>query len=159
MSNDGSRTVWRNVARRGEVGARPGAGWRRLIAALLAASTVGGGDATLAQVSPPKSYSDYYSQQRKQTHSSYMTPRQYTYNKYFYQNPAVSPYSNLLRPTSPYVPKYQTYVQPEIQRRAATPQSQPYLPGSPNTGALQPRLPTGTQYHNKYYANRGQLPR
>lgn len=102
----------------------------------------------------PKSYSDYYREQRQQTHTGYMTPRQYTYNKYFYHNPAISPYSNLMRPASPYVPKYQTYVQPEIQRRSAAAQNY-----APSPGSLQPRAPIGNQYHNKYYANNGQLPR
>lgn len=107
---------------------------------------------TAQTTAQPRSYTDYYHQHRQQTHTTYMTPRQYTYNKYFAQNPAISPYSNLVRPTSPYVPKYQTYVQPEIQRRAA--QQMPHVQPQ-----MQPRAPVGSQYHNKWYANGGQLPR
>jgi len=68
---------------------------------------------------PRTSYSDYYSQQLRNYRRPPQSARQYTIDNYFYQNPAVSPYSNLMRRGDSYVNNYYQYVLPEQQRRAA----------------------------------------
>lgn len=68
-----------------------------------------------AQFAP---YSDFYNRQLKVSSARpNVNPGRYTYDKYFYNRPSVSPYSNLLRPTGPYVNNYFQYVRPEEQRR------------------------------------------
>lgn len=140
----------------------PGRTWlpgcRRPLASVAAALFSAGIVATAgAQTGMPKpqSYTDFYKQQRQQTHTTYMTPRQYTYNKYFYHNPAISPYSNLMRPTGQYTPKYQTYVRPEQQRRAA--QAQPQLVQQPSLRPA-PQSQKSSPYYSKYF-NNGMMPR
>lgn len=103
--------------------------------------------AATAQLSTPETYSGYYSNTLQQYRRPPVDPRRYTYDKYFYHSPAVSPYMNLLRQSNPYVPAYQTYVRPELERRSRTAQS---LVSAPQTHHP-------SSYYNGWYGNRQAL--
>ncbi len=68
-----------------------------------------------------QSYADFYNRQLQESYTRpNVSPSRYTYDRYFYKKPSVSPYSNLLRPTGPYANNYYQYVRPEQQRREQT---------------------------------------
>jgi hypothetical protein len=71
--------------------------------------------------SAQQSYSDYYRKSLKQTGGGLGTESssRYLYDKYFYHNPAVSPYLNLARGDTMSGTSYQAYVKPELARREA----------------------------------------
>lgn len=98
-------------------------------------------------------YSDYFRQNTQQSRTRpYVSPGRYTYDRMFYRNPAVSPYSNLLRPSGEYTNNYFHYVRPELKRRSI--QSQPPSRfNSPRTSAV----PRNNPYVNQYFSNRSAL--
>jgi len=118
-----------------------------------------------AQVPQRTTYSNYYRQQYELTHAPPKSAANYTINNYYYHNKNISPYLNLVRPSSSYVPRYQAFVQPELERRARlqqpanvgqrlpNPSAQPkysQMPSSsaiPNYGGPAAR----PQYHNQWY--------
>lgn len=103
-----------------------------------------------AQYQPPPTYSDYYRDQYKTTRLPPKTTYNYTIDKYYYHNENLSPYLNLTRRASPYTPKYQTFVQPEVQRRERQQQAarqRPTYQSIPNLGGPAPR----SQYHDHWY--------
>lgn len=119
--------------------------WLALAFALLV-----GASAVKSQVSTqPRTYSDWYDKQLREARPGATSPRRYTYDKYYYHNPAVSPYSNLMRPGVAGGTAYQTYVVPEQQRRQQTAQRQQQArrttPSAPATGR------TPSHYHNHWY--------
>ena len=70
-------------------------------------------------VTPPQSYSDYYSNSLKTYQRPPVNAQDYTIQKYFYQRPTLSPYLNLTRRPSTVGPgNYFQYVLPEVERRA-----------------------------------------
>jgi len=122
---------------------------------LLAATASG-------QMRPVNSYADFYKNETSQRTSIWTlsNPQQYTYNKYFYNRPSVSPYSNLMRPFNPYVPAYQTYVVPEQKRRAYQRAKQHPMQASPiRTAQAKPtkirRGQLSSNYYNLWYGRGG----
>ena len=105
---------------------------RRLIAAL--AAVLGSCDVAVAQFQQNKSYSDYYREQYQTTRAVPKSAMNYTIDKYYYHNKNISPYLNLVRPTSSYNPRYQSLVKPEVQRRQQA-QQQAIRPTAPNYSA------------------------
>lgn len=85
--------------------------------AIIATVFITMSDSALGQLSNNKSYSDYYSKNLSTYHRPSNSPAQYTFDKYFYNRPSVSPYSNLNRRTNGYTNSYQAYVVPEKKRR------------------------------------------
>ena len=74
---------------------------------------------TQYQPNPPKNYSDYYTRDTSRTYKRPPTDvRQYTFDKYYYHNPNISPYLNLARHNR-YGNNYYQRVLPEQQRREA----------------------------------------
>jgi hypothetical protein len=105
---------------------------------------------TQAQYQPPPTYSDYYRDQYKTTRLPPRSTYNYTIDKYYAHNENLSPYLNLTRRASPYTPKYQTFVQPEVQRREREQQAarqRPTYQSIPNLGGPAPR----SQYHDHWY--------
>jgi hypothetical protein len=89
---------------------------RKLVAAL--AAVLGACEVAAAQYQQNKSYSDYYREQYQTTRNVPKSAMNYTIDKYYYHNKNISPYLNLVRPTSSFNPRYQSLVEPEVQRRA-----------------------------------------
>jgi len=127
------------------------------------------------QLGKPKSYSDYYKSAYGQTLSPAraVNPARYTADKYFYKNPAISPYSNLTRRSGPSVNNYQAYVRPEQKRRTQERIGQiqsdprraallrPQIEGVQKTmGGARSSRPTSRSvnpYHNQWYGGRQQM--
>lgn len=86
---------------------------RRWIAATWAIQSLIWGVACRAQ--GPQNYGQYY-QQHARVQPNVGTSR-YLYDRYFYQNSAVSPYMSLSRPGTGAATGYQAFVAPELQRR------------------------------------------
>ena len=112
-----------------------------------------------AQFSPKQSYSDYFKRQVTTYRAPSVNPARTTFDRYFYKNPAVSPYTNLMRPNRTGVPNYQAYVKPELQRRANQRASLPTIgPSAPRVGfQTTTRSRTSqrpSQYFNHYYGGR-----
>ena len=128
--------------------------YRFLFAAVIVVAPYG---TSGAQVQPrtPQSYSNYYVQQRQQSRSPAraVNPATYTYNRMYYHNPAVSPYSNLLRPSGAYTNNYFTYVKPEQQRRAQAAAQQRQLPTRSPTGVRAARAQASGGNLPGYYQN------
>lgn len=118
-----------------------------------------------AQFQQPTSYSNYYRQQYELTHAPPKSAVNYTINNVYYHNKNISPYLNLVRPSSSYVPRYQAFVQPELERRARLQQPANIGQRLPNPSA-QPKysqMPSSLaipdyggpsarpQYHNTWY--------
>jgi hypothetical protein len=120
------------------------------IAALVVGLT--GADAQ-AQYQRNQSYADQYREQYEKTRTIPKSTVNYTIDKYFYHNPTISPYLNLVRPANQYTPRYQTYVKPELQRRQKQ-QVQQRAAFSPAVSYGSPSLKR-TQYHDHWYG--GQL--
>lgn len=112
---------------------------RKCVLFVSAAVVCGGSSLSRAQYQQPRSYTDYYREQYQLTHAPPKTARNYTIDKYYYHNKNISPYSNLVRPSG-YMPQYQAYVQPEVQRRARQQQAMgprrmtPTYTAAPNYG-------------------------
>jgi hypothetical protein len=70
---------------------------------------------TFAQATP--NYGAYFSQSAGLRGAE--SANRYLYDKYFYQRATVSPYMNLARPGNDAAANYQTFVRPELERRAA----------------------------------------
>lgn len=118
-----------------------------LILLLAVALSVTG--STKGQPFSGPSYTSIYGENYSQTARPRMNPRTYTYNRYFYHNPDISPYLNLARPTSGYTNPYRAYVQPELNRRR---DQQPASPFNPPPAASR------SPYHNHWYGS-GVVPR
>jgi hypothetical protein len=75
--------------------------------------------APIAVAQVPGNYGEYYRQQTASygVSAGLQSPNRYLYDKYFYHNPAVSPYMNVFRPDTDRGTAYQSYVRPELQRR------------------------------------------
>lgn len=103
----------------------------------------------------PSSYSNYYDSQIRQFHRPPASTSQYTIDKFFYHNPDVSPYLNLLRTgrtgASSAMNNYYAFVLPEMQRREAAQQSftPQYMPSAPRPSTL--RSVPNKLYYNKFY--------
>jgi hypothetical protein len=92
---------------------------RRVVSCALALSAAGTNVAH-GQYKPtarPKTYADYYNQNLKKTGRPSNSPANYTFNRIYYKNPAVSPYTNLMRGSPRGGTAYQRYVVPERKRR------------------------------------------
>jgi hypothetical protein len=83
-----------------------------------------------AQVLPSGSYESIYNQELAKRTQPMVNPGLYTYDRYFYHDPAISPYENLLRRGTIGGANYQLYVRPEEEARAAAEARIPTL----NTG-------------------------
>jgi len=97
----------------------------RLIALglLIAALQTAWSASALAQ----QSYSQYYQQQFKQTGGGGLglgNSNRYLYDKYFYHNPAVSPYLSAVRGGDMSGTAYYASVRPELERREASAKAQ-----------------------------------
>ena len=117
-------------------------------------------------INSQRSYSDYYSNQLKTYRRPDVSPRRYTYDKYFYNRPSVSPYTNLVRANALGGTSYQSYVVPERRRRLQSAISQ--VPAGKRAtwqtqiqgiqkslGATsRPRPSTPGHYHNHWYGGR-----
>ncbi len=105
-----------------------------------------------AQYQQNQSYSNYYREQYNTTRTVPRSAVNYTIDKHYYHNKNVSPYLNLVRPSSSVMPRYQTFVQPEVQRRKQMqPTARPVTPSYsriPNYGGAAPKR---TQYHDHWY--------
>lgn len=104
----------------------------------------------------PKSYSDYYSKSLQNYRRPPVSPQQYTIDRYYYHNPAVSPYSNLMRPSWQYTNNYFRYVRPEQQRREAQMIKQ-NSPRPPTTGGGVSGSMSVSPYHNHWYGGRSAM--
>ena len=113
------------------------------------------------------SYADVFNENYAQTGRPRMNPRTYTYDRYLYHDPNVSPYLNLTRRTSAYTNPYRAYVEPEIKRRDAMQSASPFNPppsssqfSSPSTGSPfhSPTPATRSPYYNHWYGS-GVVPR
>ena len=116
----------------------------------------------------PANYRDYYMQHVENYNRPPTNVRNYTIDKYYLQNPNVSPYSMLTR-HNPYGNNYYQYTLPEQQRRAEmnAPRPEPIFTAStpvPSTASTDPvhnaappppntGVTTGktNPYFNKYY--------
>lgn len=139
--------------------------WWFIIGALLAWPLVPG--SALAQYGQPPSYSDYYANKVANTGRPTASPREYTLDRYFMQKPTLSPYLNLTRSSSNSIaPAYQTYVVPEMNRRAAVAPNT--APGTTISGAgnyktqMSPAAPsrpppTAGHYYNHWYGSRASM--
>ncbi len=118
---------------------------------------------------PPKNYTDYYNRHLQNFKRPPTNIRDYTFDKYYYHNPNVSPYLNLARHNR-YGNNYYQRVLPEVERRAAANypvRSKPVYTAPVPTGVVAnvgPRMGpvptpayTGTQvpksYGNSYLKN------
>lgn len=70
------------------------------------------------------SYGDYYRKNIGNRSAVDPGTNRYLYDKYFYHNPAISPYSSAIRGGSAYGPAWQTSVRPELERREAAERAQ-----------------------------------
>ncbi len=125
---------------------------RPKLAWIVAVTVVLAGAAAQAQYQQNQSYSNYYREQYNTTRTVPRSAVNYTIDKHYYHNKNVSPYLNLVRPSSSVMPRYQTFVQPEVQRRkqmqpAARPVTRNYST-VPNYGGAAPKR---TQYHDHWY--------
>jgi hypothetical protein len=94
--------------------------------------------------SPPKNYANYYSQHLQQYHRPPVDPRDYRFDKYYYHNPNISPYLNLVRHNQ-YGNNYYQRVLPEVERRAvanAPERSKPVYTSPVPTGVVANLGPT-----------------
>jgi hypothetical protein len=127
---------------------------------LLAGTSVVCQSTACGQLPVPRKYADFYSGQSQNFTAQAITPERYTYDRMFYHNPAVSPYSNLMRSGSQVsAPNYFRYVAPEQQRRQQinTQMSDPRARGG--LGSL-PSVPQGGlpgAYQNHWYGSRQSL--
>ena len=113
-----------------------------------------------AQYALPRTYSNSYSNQVQTYKRPSVNPARNTFNKYYYHNPAISPYSNLMRRGSSYTSNYYKYVKPELSRRAQVGNQPRMSIGtsgrlSPTSGTSKPR--TSGAYYNHYYGGRQRL--
>jgi len=107
---------------------------------------------------PRQSYSDYYlsNVQRQATiygvRGGATNPRKYIVDKYYYHNPAISPYLNLARPRSSPTSNYFSYTVPEQQRRQAAAVK---AEQARRNSASRASRPTSTSsYYNQFYGGR-----
>ncbi len=107
----------------------------------------------------PQSYTSYYNQELKQNYKPMANVRNYTYNRYFYHRPSVSPYLSLTRITRPdNLNNYYRYVRPEQERRAnlsGNPLSAPQMVGptvmTPPVSAGHLPVNNLNPYFNQFY--------
>lgn len=99
---------------------------RALLLVGMAVGTMACLTAVSLEASAQQSYSDYYRSSLPKTGGGLGTENsnRYLYDKYFYHNPAVSPYMNLERRDTLGGTSYQAYVRPEQQRREAAMKTQ-----------------------------------
>lgn len=69
-----------------------------------------------AQKRGPQSYSDYFTRKIQRNPTARPSPRKYMFKKHLWDNPAISPYLQLMRPSAR-GSSYQRYVAPELARR------------------------------------------
>jgi hypothetical protein len=108
------------------------------------------------------SYANLYSWQLG-TSGQALTPQTYLWDRYYYNNPNVSPYLNLMRAQPAGGTDYFTYVQPLEQQRElenAAAAKRPPTGGHVNLTPAQPNTSTGGMYHpgstyNPYYGRAG----
>lgn len=137
--------------------------------ALLAVASSGDAPAQLPPIPTqpgPRTYSDYYNEQLTQfNRPNPGNPAVWTYNQFYYHNPAVSPYMNLLRPSGYGTNAYYKYVVPEEQRRTAyadaaiesrTPRPPVASSALPAGRAAAPASSAGA-YQNHWYGGRAEL--
>ena len=103
---------------------------------------------------PPPSYKDYYSSRVQTARHPSVSPAVYTYDRVFYHNQAISPYTNLMRSSDRYVNSYQTYVRPEQKRREAQAavEHKEWKSGASAGGTTG--TPSPSAYQNRWYGGR-----
>ena len=131
---------------------------RRLLLSLLFAGTcIVCQNTARGQLPGPRKYSDIYSGPSQNFTAQAINPARYTYNRMFYHNPAVSPYSNLMRSGSQVsAPNYFRYVAPEQQRRQRieTQMSDPRAGGRLGSLPSTPKSGLPGAYQNHWYGSR-----
>ena len=80
-----------------------------------------------AQALPYQNYEDVYNNELGKRTQPNISPGLYTYDRVYYNNPAISPYENLMRRGTVGGANYQLYVRPEEEARAAVAAAQPVL--------------------------------
>ena len=123
-----------------------------------------------AQYGQLPTYSNSYSNKVQAYKRPSVNPRLNTYNKYFYHNPAISPYSNLMRPSGQYTSNYYKYVKPELSRRSQVGNPPPrsfgtsgtlspsIRPSTIHTSTIRTSTPrTTSSYYGHYYGGRQRL--
>jgi hypothetical protein len=106
----------------------------------------------LAQIST-QSYSDDYYQSLAKYHVP-LSPTMYLWDRYYRQNPAVTPYLGLTLPRPLGATDYQAYVQPELQQRQQ--QEQAAYDAKFRQRPQQMQVPPGGL--EPVYTNEGALP-
>ena len=130
---------------------------RLLLGLLLAGASIVGPSPACGQVPGPRTYSGLYSGPTQRLTAPSINPARYTYDRMFYRNPAVSPYSNLMREGSLVsAPNYFRYVAPEQQRRQRieTQMSDPRARGTMGSLPSMPRGGLPGAYQNHWYGSR-----
>jgi hypothetical protein len=142
----------------------------------IAAASMVGASALRAQTTP-QNYGTYYN--RHAVQGTRTNVDAYLYDKYFYRQPAVSPYVNLSRRGGISGNAYSTYVLPELQRRQQSEASmrsyvqQRKIAGNvgrtnysnavartsslaplPSPAPIPPSAPAGNPYFNQWYGGR-----
>ena len=115
-----------------------------------------------AQYGQLRNYANSYSNTIKPYKRPSVNPRLNTFNKYYYHNPAISPYSNLMRRSGSTTSNYYQYVKPELDRRSQLSNPPPRSFGTTSfgtTGTLSPAIRTSTprttsSYYGHYYGGR-----
>ena len=100
----------------------------------------------------PQTYSDIYRSDLTYRRPP-ADPRRFTYDRLYYNNPAISPYTNLMRPTNSYTNNYFQYVRPEQQRRDSSSLQLEQQQRSREATAGQ----GVSAYHNHWYGGRQSL--
>lgn len=141
-----------------------------LISALIVANAVPAQFPT-TPTTTPKNYADYYQQHVTNFRQPPTNIRNYTINKYYLQNPNISPYLNLTRRGGgAYVNNYYHYVLPEVERRSSMPVAAggPVSPlatpmpsnlpavGPTRSAVSAPLVPTGPMSPTSSYSNYSQ---
>ena len=110
----------------------------------------------------PQSYSDFYRERLQTDYRPTANMYNYTYNRYFYHRPTLSPYLNLTRPTTSInLNNYYRWERPEMERRQnLTPsplqKAQVEPPVDLSTAPMlstghRPVQPLSNPYFNQYY--------
>jgi len=125
----------------------------------------------LGQAPTRNSYSDYYTNTLKTYRRPPVDPERYTYDKYFYNRPSVSPYTNLTRRNPTGSTSYQAYVRPQEQKRLRQtvseispqrqqvfqPQIDAYMKTQGVKSPKSSRPSSPTNYYGHWYSGRKKL--
>ena len=138
---------------------------RTTICILAIVTAASSGRPVAAQYGLPRSYSNSYSNKVQAYKRPSVNPARNTFNKYFYHNQAISPYSNLMRRSGSTTSNYYKYVKPELNRRSQLSNPPPRSFGT--SGTLSPTIRTSvpqrsvprttSSYYGHYYGGRQRL--